>query len=67
MRIIEQMASDLSIYNQNEIVAGYKIMSSGEYIGVIGLVHDNKLIGNFWYENDSYKSLTAHISKKYLL
>lgn len=66
LRLVESMAEDISIYPLTEIVAGYKTMPSGEYIGVIGLVNDDKIIGNFWYEKDSYQSLTAYISKKYV-
>lgn len=66
LRLVEEMASDISIYPLNNIVAGYKTMPSGEYIGVIGLLNEDKLIGSFWYEHDSYQSLTAYISKKYV-
>lgn len=66
LNCIENMASDMSIYPKSEIVAGYKIMPSGEYIGIIGLLHEDKIIGHFWGENDSYQTITAYISKKYL-
>lgn len=70
LRLVEKMASNISIYPLSEIVAGYKTMQSGEYIGIIGLLHSDKLIGSFWYEKDaeflSARTLTAYISKKYI-
>lgn len=66
LRLVEKNASDMSIFPLSEIVAGYKIMPSGQYIGIIGLLHDDRIIGHFIYDNDSYKSLVTYISKKYI-